>query len=184
MRNILIRRKSVGKPYVREMSFSSAPSEAFLRLTMHVGSGTPFKTAMQELQVGETVSLFKIKGKMILPDDDTTPVVFVGGGVGMTPFRSMILEARAASRNLQITLLQVQRASPFLFENELRNHVNQYLPTSPEEYLITLKNVITSQSNSMFYICGSQRFIDGAMLVIHELNIIPESRIIVENFNK
>ena len=165
------------------MSFSSHPSESVLKITMHIGSGSTFKTRMHSLQIGDTISIFKIKGKIALPDAPTTGrVVFIAGGVGMTPFRSMILHARETSMSLRITLLQVQRVEPFLYANDLKDKVEIYLPTQPEAFISTLNDLIDQQNDALFYVCGSRRFVDGAMSCFLSKGSVPSNRIYSESF--
>jgi ferredoxin-NADP reductase len=48
-----------------------------------------FKRSIAELPVGAEVDVEPPKGSFVLPDDDD-PLVFVAGGIGITPFRSML----------------------------------------------------------------------------------------------
>ena len=162
------------------MSFSSAPEEDTLRFTMHVGSDTTFKHTIHSLQPNDSITLFKIKGSFLLPSTTEKSLVFIAGGVGMTPFRSLILQSKG---RYEINLLQVQRGENFLFRNELESLVNSYYPTQPEDLSSTLQNLIATKSNSLFYVCGSKRFIDGVLEQLSQANI-PESQILVEKFFK
>lgn len=162
------------------MSFSSSPDEDTLRFTMHVGSSTPFKQAIENLQTGDSVSLFKIKGAFVLPQIYDKPLVFIAGGVGMTPFRSLILESKG---RYNIDLFQVQRGDNFLFREELEPLVSTYYPIQPEDLVPSLEKLINAKTDALFYVCGSQRFLDGVLSQLHQSNI-PESQILVEKFFK
>src|SRR5215211_2476452 len=48
-----------------------------------------FKRSVAELPVGAEVDVEEPKGSFALPDDPDRPLVFVAGGIGITPFRSM-----------------------------------------------------------------------------------------------
>lgn len=162
------------------MSFSSTPEEDTLRFTMHIDSNTNFKRAINSLQPGDSVTLFKIKGSFLLPPNNDRPLVFIGGGVGMTPFRSLILQSKGTH---EINLFQVQRGDNFLFRQELEPLVASYYPTQPEDLANSLEQLIKAKSNGLFYVCGSQRFLDGVLSLLHESKI-PESQILVEKFFK
>lgn len=165
---------------VRELSFASAPSEDNLMLTMHVGSNTEFKNKMSKLSEGDEVSLFKIKGKLEFPRVNEKSYVFLSGGVGITPFRSILKENK--EKDLRIDLVQVQRGD-FLFKNELESLVNNYYSISPENFDDEITNIIEKNRSSLFYICGSKRFVDGISNLM-EKNMIDKDRIQIESFTK
>ena len=165
---------------VRELSFASAPSEDNLMLTMHVGSNTEFKNKMSKLSEGDEVSLFKIKGKLEFPQVNEKSYVFLSGGVGITPFRSILKENK--EKDLRIDLVQVQRGD-FLFKNELESLVNNYYSISPENFDDEITNIIEKNRSSLFYICGSKRFVDGISNLM-EKNMIDKDRIQIERFTK
>ena len=165
---------------VRELSFASAPSEDSLMLTMHVGSNTEFKNKMSKLSEGDEVSLFKIKGKLEFPQVNEKSYVFLSGGVGITPFRSILKENK--EKDLRIDLVQVQRGD-FLFKNELESLVNNYYSISPENFDDEITNIIEKNRSSLFYICGSKRFVDGISNLM-EKNMIDKDRIQIESFTK
>ena len=165
---------------VRELSFASAPSEDNLMLTMHIGSNTEFKNKMSKLSEGDEVSLFKIKGKLEFPQVNKKSYVFLSGGVGITPFRSILKENK--EKDLKIDLVQVQRGD-FLFKNELESLVNNYYSVSPENFDDEITNIIEKNRSSLFYICGSKRFVDGISNLM-EKNMIDKDRIQIESFTK
>lgn len=165
---------------VRELSFASAPSEDNLMLTMHVGSNTEFKNKMSKLSEGDEVSLFKIKGKLEFPQVNEKSYVFLSGGVGITPFRSILKENK--EKDLKIDLVQVQRGD-FLFKNELENLVNNYYSVSPENFDDEITDIIKKNKLSLFYICGSKRFVEGISNLM-EKNMVDKDRIQIESFTK
>lgn len=75
----------------RYFSISSSPTEQNIMLTTKFSIiGSSFKKALKELAVGGTIEVGPALGDFILPDDPTTPILMVAGGVGITPFRSML----------------------------------------------------------------------------------------------
>jgi ferredoxin-NADP reductase len=49
-----------------------------------------FKRSLQELEVGDEVEVEPPKGKFMLPEDSSRPLVFIAGGIGITVFWSML----------------------------------------------------------------------------------------------
>ena len=49
-----------------------------------------FKRSLAELPLGTEVEVEQPKGTFVLPEESSRPLVFVAGGIGITPFRSML----------------------------------------------------------------------------------------------
>ena len=76
----------------RTFSFASAPAEPELIFATRMRD-TAFKRVLKQLPIGSAVNITSASGKMVLPDDATRPVVFLAGGIGITPFRSILVQA-------------------------------------------------------------------------------------------
>ncbi|WP_156795437.1 FAD-dependent oxidoreductase [Bradyrhizobium icense] len=165
---------------IRELSFASAPGDPELMFSMHVGSKSKFKEKMSALQPNDKISLFGTGAHIKLPESRPASLVFIAGGVGMTPFRSMILEAHKAG-NYPMTLVQVQRGD-FLYRKELKPLVSDYNAVRPEAFVDTVKNVARGRSDDViFYVCGSSRLIASVVEALNEAGVEKDS-IQIENY--
>jgi ferredoxin-NADP reductase len=80
-----------------------------------------FKRSLGELPVGAEVELEAPKGKFVLPEDPSLPLVFVAGGIGITVFRSMLRYIREEQLPYRVTLIYSNRdAESTAFLDELR----------------------------------------------------------------
>ena len=81
-----------GKTAMREFTLSSSPHEEFLTITTRVGKAahSPFKKALDKLEIGSTVTVSQAWGDFVLPKLMQTPLIFVAGGIGITPFHSIL----------------------------------------------------------------------------------------------
>lgn len=78
-----------------------------------------FKKTLQELPVGTEVELGPIAGVFTLPDDISKPLVLIAGGIGITPFMSMLRHIKKNNLDYQVTLLysnRNQQSAAFLEE--------------------------------------------------------------------
>src|SRR5690606_12569638 len=102
---------------VREFSFASAPHEDRIQFGIDHRSGSDYQKALLALQPGDTVEMFKIKSHMTWPPT-TGDVVMIAGGIGITPFRSMLRDQEANSLSFPATLIHAS-SEEFLYEDEL-----------------------------------------------------------------
>lgn len=76
----------------RAFSIASAPHEDTIIVATRLRD-TAFKRELQRMPIGSTVRMEGPFGKLVLHSDQTRPAVFVAGGIGITPFRSMVVHA-------------------------------------------------------------------------------------------
>lgn len=76
----------------RYFTIASAPTEDEVRLGIKFAAMKPssFKRALAELSEGETIMAGQLAGDFTLPRDKRRKLCFIAGGIGFTPFRSMI----------------------------------------------------------------------------------------------
>jgi ferredoxin-NADP reductase len=90
----------------RYFTISSAPSEEVIRLGVRLATanGSSFKRALEALPVGGTVFASQRAGDFVLPVDTSVPMVWIAGGIGITPFISMGRELLARGERRTIVL--------------------------------------------------------------------------------
>lgn len=88
---------------VRTFSIASVPSEPRLMFATRLG-GSAFKRTLAEAPTGLAVDLDGPYGSFTLHHNITKPAVFLAGGIGITPFHSIIgdLVARAVPRSITL----------------------------------------------------------------------------------
>lgn len=79
-----------------------------------------FKRSLADLPVGAAVEVEPPKGKFVLPQDASQPLVFVAGGIGITAFRSMLRYIQDEELPHRVTLIYSNRdRDSTAFLNEL-----------------------------------------------------------------
>lgn len=78
----------------RYFTIASAPSETDIHLGVRVDRehGSQFKKDLLALQPGDTITASHVAGEFVMPKDVSAKMVWVAGGIGVTPFRSMYRE--------------------------------------------------------------------------------------------
>jgi ferredoxin-NADP reductase len=77
----------------RTMTLSSSPNDPLLAMTMRLyapRASSTFKQALLRLQAGDSVTIYDAMGDLILPLDESIPLVFIAGGVGIASFVGMM----------------------------------------------------------------------------------------------
>ena len=75
----------------RYFTIASSPTENTLRLGVRFyQNGSSFKKAMLALEQNHQIVGGQISGDFTLPKDKSQKLVFIAGGIGVTPFRSML----------------------------------------------------------------------------------------------
>lgn len=76
----------------RGFSIASAPEEAFLMVTTRLRD-TAFKRSLKSVPLGTQVKIEGPFGNLTLHNNTARPCVLVAGGIGITPFRSILVRA-------------------------------------------------------------------------------------------
>lgn len=77
----------------RIFSLTSAPHEAQLSIATRMREGSAFKSALRRLSPGAKLQLRGPRGALTLHEDPARAAVFIAGGIGVTPFISMLRHA-------------------------------------------------------------------------------------------
>ncbi len=138
----------------RHFSIVSSPRQKrMIVITTKVGKSA-FKRSLIELPLNTAVELGPIGGNFVLPENVSQPLVFIAGGIGITPFMSMLRFTVEAGFKYRIALFHSnrdQKSTPFFDElNGLaRKQTNfKYIP------------IMTRDENWR----GEKRHIDGKLL--------------------
>ncbi|MET1033110.1 MAG: FAD-dependent oxidoreductase [Candidatus Saccharimonadales bacterium] len=93
----------------RWFTLSSSPTDPLLAITTKFApdgqQSSSFKQALRELQIGSEVSVADAMGDFVLPKDKSIPMLFVAGGMGITPVHSMIKYLSDSHEQRDIQLL-------------------------------------------------------------------------------
>jgi len=90
----------------RYFTIASAPEEATVRLGVKFYQPmSTFKQELLALKKGDTISAGQLAGDFTLPRDENKKLAFIAGGIGITPFRSMVGNMAATGKARDTVLL-------------------------------------------------------------------------------
>lgn len=106
----------------RMFTIASAPYGNELTLaTRYAVKSSSFKTALRNLKKGDVLAITGVRGDFVLPKDPSKKLLFIAGGIGITPFRAHLQALQAAGEKRDIILIYALRqANETLFEDGLR----------------------------------------------------------------
>jgi len=89
----------------RSFSITSAPGEDTLKLGVKFyDPSSSFKMALRSLNKGAVIESTGISGDFTLPKDTSTPLLYIAGGIGITPFISHLKQLAKQKELRDITL--------------------------------------------------------------------------------
>lgn len=109
----------------RWFTISSPPIAGTINISTRV-SDSAFKQALNALKPGDSIERHSINGDFTWEDESDVPVVLVAGGIGVTPFHSILLQRHALSKNLNATLLHFNRDDQIPFQAEFEQLLEQH----------------------------------------------------------
>lgn len=94
----------------RYFTISSSPTEKDLKLTVKIPKkSSSYKKALLDLKSGESIYATNLEGEFVLSEDSSQKYVFIAGGIGVTPYISIIKYALDKYRKINATLFYIAR---------------------------------------------------------------------------
>jgi ferredoxin-NADP reductase len=116
-------RKGDSRGNRRYFSLASSPTEPDLLIAARIPAhSSRYKQELMSLPPGGVVTAGELGGDFVLPRDPRIPLAFVAGGIGITPFRSMIKYLLDRGEKRDIVLLYSNYAEEeIVFSDVLRD---------------------------------------------------------------
>ena len=94
----------------RYFTIASAPTEKELHLGVKFQpNGSSFKKALAAMKPGDTIAAAQLAGDFTLPRYSDQKIAFIAGGIGVTPFRSMIKDLVDTNDERSVILLYANK---------------------------------------------------------------------------
>lgn len=131
----------------RWFTIYSSPTEDLLAITTKITpKHSSFKQALLNLSQGMELQFTEPMGDFILPVDKSIPLVFVAGGIGVTPFRSIIKWLSDKDEKRDIQLLYASHDQSEFIEQKLFEQVpTKYIVSQPSKVWTGLSGQLTTE---------------------------------------
>jgi ferredoxin-NADP reductase len=181
----------------RWFTLSSSPTEPLLGVTTKFAPqrSSTFKRTLRALAPGVQVQLAEPMGDFVLPKDATLPLLFVAGGAGITPVRSMIkyLTDRDEKRTVHLlhgASLGEELAFRPLFEGYKSLHYRPVVKASDQTWqgesgALTTELILQAAGalpGGLIYLSGPEVLVEKLDKELKEAGIAPE-RLVTDFFH-
>lgn len=178
----------------RFFTIASSPTEEdYVMITTRVIKSA-FKKTLLDLVPGTKVKLDGPFGNFVLNEEDKNPRIFLAGGIGITPFRSMVVYAHDKKLAIPMTLFaSSSRTDDTVYFDELKKVEEELLDfryivtvTKPEESKIKwngetgrideekLRKYTDNVSEPVYYISGPNAFVTAMHELVKGLGVDPQ----------
>ncbi|MFD2682541.1 FAD-dependent oxidoreductase [Bacillus seohaeanensis] len=182
----------------RALSVASAPYEENIMTATRMSDST-FKQVLKDFEVGTEVKFDEPRGEFTLHTRETTPAVFIIGGIGITPVRSIIAQATHDQLPHKLTLLYANKTpEDAAFMTDLKGFAEKnpnfsFVPVmthanpsgwSGESGLIDadmIKRYVSDSSAPIYYLCGPPGMVKDMRKILMEIGA-DEDNIRAEEF--
>lgn len=150
----------------RWFTISSAPYEGTVTITTRITPST-FKQALASLAIDERIPLLERPAGEFIWQNSKRPVVFIAGGIGITPYHSILKQRNQEGLPLSVTLLYANRTDDVLYKSEfdaLAGADPSFQPLYVSgEPLTTEKaiDMIPVLLESFVYLSGPEQMVEG-----------------------
>ncbi|HWZ65375.1 MAG TPA: RnfABCDGE type electron transport complex subunit D [Patescibacteria group bacterium] len=184
----------------RFFTIASSPTEQDVKIAVRIDPqhSSSFKRALLNMRPGEAIWVSQLSGDFILPADSSKRVVLIAGGIGITPFRSMVRQLVDIGGQRPMTLYYMSNSSSGfsywqVFNQAMQNGVYPYYVLTskdiPKEWtgktgILTediIKSEVPDYKQAIFLLSGPHAMVDGYKKMLRKANV-PRKHIMTDYF--
>lgn len=161
---------------MRLFSISSCPSENKIAFTTKIGENpSDYKKALLELRHTMKITLRGPMGPFVLQQARIN--CFIAGGIGITPFRSMMKEIDISNQKFDgvIKLLYINNNDSYIFGEELRAMDNEKISTEfftdRQVMANKIKQMASEKESTVYFVAGSKQMTASIKQMLLELGV-------------
>lgn len=175
----------------RYLSLANSPTESDIHLGIKFENPpSSFKRNFFSIHSGEKLVASQLIGDFTMPRDTNQKLVFIAGGIGITPYRSMLKYLIDTNQKRDIALVYTARnPDEFVYKDVIEQAKDRlgikvvYHETGREGRISAeyLAQIVPDYHERTFYISGSQEMVKGFDQTLNVLGI-PATRIVKDYF--
>jgi ferredoxin-NADP reductase/Na+-transporting NADH:ubiquinone oxidoreductase subunit NqrB len=162
----------------RYFTLASSPTEPEVRIGVKFYEGSSsYKKALWRLDSDDVVVASQLSGDFVLPKDASRKLAFIAGGIGVTPYRSMLKYLLDTRQRRDVTMLYAASSPKEIVYKDVLESARGKLGaniTYCVEQRITpelIKRRIPDYKERLFYVSGPQDLVAATQKILHELGV-------------
>lgn len=183
----------------RTFTIASSPTEEDVQLGLkYYEPASTYKAKFYDLKPGDFVYASQLAGNFTLEGNEKKKLVFIAGGIGITPFRSMVKYLSDKNRTCDIVLLYMaSNPDEFAYVREFNEAARVGVRTIP---IVTrpgtqmpgvinaklgpelVTQVVPDYNERIFYISGPNVMVDATKAFLRDLGV-PGKHVITDHFS-
>lgn len=185
----------------RYFTIASSPTEKILRLVVRIGEArSSFKEKLLSMQPKEMIVASQLAGDFTLPKEKDQKLVFIAGGIGFTPFVSMVKYLLDQKERRDVTFFYVNKVEADIAFKELFAQAEQEIGLKTK-YVLTKTDAIPKNWTGLvgrineemiqkevpdfkdrrFYLSGPNAMVDADKHILAKLGV-PKQHIVTDYF--
>jgi ferredoxin-NADP reductase len=167
----------------RYFTIASAPTENHvdLGIKFYENSST-FKKALTSLNVGDEIFAGQLSGDFTLPKNPNKKLAFIAGGIGITPFRSMLKYLADKNEKRDIVLFYAANTpQEFAYKDILENAGAKIVYKTDRLTAEAIMKDLPDYLDRTFYISGPHGMVDAFEKILKSMGI-PRRQIKIDFF--
>jgi ferredoxin-NADP reductase len=158
---------------------SAAPFENQIRITTRITSdkGSTFNKKLISLMEGKTIEISNVSGDFIV-EDLNQEYVFIAGGIGITPFRSIMKQFNHEKIKIKATLIYSNRDQNVVYKDDLEE-VAKNNPDFKINYVFSpehideekIKELVPELKKPIFYVSGPEQMVDALAELLKKMGV-------------
>jgi len=177
----------------RYFTIASSPTEKDLRIGIKFyPNSSSFKKNLFSLNKGDKIIAGNLAGDFVLPNDENKKIVFILGGIGITPFRSIVKYLLDNNKKISAVVFYSNKSKSDIVYKELLDEAESKLGIKTIYNLTDLENVpkdwhgekgrlneniikkhVPDYKERFFYLSGPHAMVAGFEEVLHAMGIRP-----------
>ena len=172
----------------RHFTISSSPTEKGIVMFTTRMRGSGFKETLRHAPLGRELACESPSGRFVMPQDETRRHVLIAGGIGITPYRSILLHTADTGGQIDAVMLYFSRSeADIVFRRELEALVRR-MPTLSVVHILgepgpgwtgergkldeaLLRRWVIEPDRSLFWISGPPPMVRACRERIREIGI-------------
>ncbi len=175
----------------RYFTLASSPTEDTVRLGVKFyKTKSSYKSVMEHLSKDTVIVAHQLAGDFVMPTDKSQKLAFIAGGIGVTPFRSMVKYVSDKQEKRDIVLLYSNKTSQEIAYKDVFDEAEQtiglrtiYTVTDHEQTpshwkgrvgrvgTQMIQEAIPDYMERTFYLSGTNSMVNGVEKVLKELGV-------------